>query len=226
MERTRALLPEYLLGLATDEERREVEAELARSPELAREARLAADDLATLPDRLARATAAQAEPAATAAASRSAAGRARLLATLAGPERFRAFFPTIAGWFDLTDDEVRALLAKVDDDRDGGDGAPGWIAAPFPGVRYLDFQAGPRAALREAGLVRLAAGAPFPRHRHRGPERALVLEGRVVLEGRAFGPGSVLEAAAGSSHEFSAAPGRDLVLIVGHDGVTFSGRDR
>src|SRR5688572_4175744 len=108
MDRARTLLPEYLLDLCTEAERREVEAEMARSPELALAARQAADDLATLPDRLAAV-------AATAAVVRAPAARARLLATVSGPDRFRAFFPTLAGWFDLGEDEVRAVLARVDD---------------------------------------------------------------------------------------------------------------
>ena len=52
-----------------------------------------------------------------------------------------------------------------------------------------------------------------------------VLEGTLLLEGRTWHAGDILEADAGSSHTFTATPGRDLVIIVGHDGIVISPRD-
>jgi quercetin dioxygenase-like cupin family protein len=146
--------------------------------------------------------------------ARPASVKQRLLATLDGAARFRPFFATLSGLVDMAPPALEALLAKVDAPEDAG-----WRCAPFAGVRYLDFTPGPGAGAREAGLVRLPAGAAFPRHQHLGRERACVLEGTVQVAGRRFHPGDVVEAPAGSSHEFSAGPARDLVILVAHSGI-------
>jgi quercetin dioxygenase-like cupin family protein len=140
----------------------------------------------------------------------------RLLASLDGAARFRPFFATLSRLVDLGPPELEAVLAKVDAPGDGG-----WQRAPFAGVRYLDFAPGPAAGAREAGLVRVPAGATFPRHQHTGDERACVLEGTVHLDGQRFHPGDIVDAAAGSSHEFSAGPARDVVILVVHGGIQF-----
>jgi quercetin dioxygenase-like cupin family protein len=95
------------------------------------------------------------------------------------------------------------------------------MVAPFPLVRYLNFTPGPLANAKEGGLVRLAKGAAFPPHQHLGQEIACVLEGVLLLEGKPFHPGSIIESAPGSMHEFFAGPARDLVFIVAHNGVLF-----
>jgi quercetin dioxygenase-like cupin family protein len=146
--------------------------------------------------------------------ARPASVKQRLLATLDGVARFRPFLATLAGLVDLAPPALEVLLAKIDDPEEAG-----WKRAPFAGVRYLDFVPGPGAGAQEAGLVRLPAGAAFPRHQHLGRERACVLEGMVQLAGRRYHPGDVVEAPAGSSHEFSAGPARDLVILVAHGGI-------
>jgi hypothetical protein len=154
--------------------------------------------------------------------------RLRLLATLGGVERFAPFFDELRALVGLDLPALERELAKIDWTSDGppesssaSDAAAGWQRAPFPGVRYLDFTPGPAAGVAEAGLVRVAAGGHFPRHVHVARERACVLEGIVILEGRTHHPGTIIDSPAGSRHEFWAGPQRDLVLMVAHGGIHF-----
>jgi putative transcriptional regulator len=139
--------------------------------------------------------------------------RRRLLASVAGPARFGALADALGGVTELGGAALGALLAKVDD-------AAAWSDAPFPGVRYFNFAPGPAAVAAglEAGFVRLAPGARFPRHRHLGVERTFVLDGLLEDRGQTYGPGRVVEAAAGTEHDYAAGPGRDLVIVSLHGG--------
>jgi len=140
--------------------------------------------------------------------------RRRLLATVGSTERFGPFFEALRGTFDLDADALADLLRRID--------APGgWQEAPMSGVRYFHFQAGPALAGFETGVVRVAPGATFARHRHRGPERTFVLDGYVEDQGRVHGPGAMLEMPAGSVHDYRALPGRDLIVVSMHGGIDF-----
>lgn len=198
----RDLVTEYVLDLLPAEERKEIETTIASSPELRVEVRASERALTALTDLLP-------------ALSPAPGARSRLMATLAGPDRFKAFFSVLRRWFDLDDGGIAKVLTEVD-------GTSKWIDAPFPGVTYFHFQGGPAALAKESGCLRLSGGAKFPQHLHHGAERAMVLEGTLLQGGRTWHAGDIVEAAAASSHEFAAAPGRDLVIIVGHDGITFS----
>ena len=142
-------------------------------------------------------------------------GRARLMDTVAGIGRFAPQLDTIARLADLAGEALFALLRRID--------APdGWIDGP-PGIRYFHFSPGPTAAAPEAGIVRMLPGTLFPRHRHIGDEVGLVLEGSLIDDdGRRHGPGAVLPCPAGSEHAYTAGPGRDLVLVSMHGGITFT----
>jgi hypothetical protein len=142
--------------------------------------------------------------------------RDRLLATLCSPDRFREFFPTLRRWFDLDDAGLGAVIARID-------AGTSWKDTPFAGMRYFRFSAGPGALGRESGCVLLAAGARFPRHRHRGHERSIILEGSLTLDGRRCHAGDVIESPIGSAHEFVSGTGRDLVILTSHDGIAFDG---
>lgn len=139
--------------------------------------------------------------------------RARLLQALAGVERFGPLLAPLGRLTDLGSDALAAVLRRIDD-------AAAWIEGA-PGVRYFHFTPGPGAPSPAAGLVRLRPGAVFPRHRHLGHEVSFVLDGVLVEGGRRHGPGSVLESAAGSEHEYAAGAGRDLLLVSLHGGITF-----
>lgn len=138
----------------------------------------------------------------------------RLMNTLGGPDRFCPFFARLKAMVDLSLPVLREVLGKIDRDE-------GWVEAPFPSVRYLNFTPGPPANAQEGGLVRLTKGAPFPSHQHLGHEIACILEGVLQLGGEQLPPGSMVESAAGSTHEFFAGSSRDLVFIVVHNGVRF-----
>jgi hypothetical protein len=142
----------------------------------------------------------------------SVATRARLLESLAGPERFRPFFGELGRRFDLALPPLRAVLALIDDPKQ-------WLASPLPGVRLIHFAAGPALAGADAGFVLVPAGMTFPRHRHLGPEMAVVLEGIVHDTGRTYGPGQVVEWPAESTHDYRAGEARDLVVMVAHHGI-------
>lgn len=143
----------------------------------------------------------------------SLAGKRRLLAALDGPEQYRPFFSLLRTTFDLEDDQLLPLLAKVGDESS-------WRAF-VPSLRFFDFRPGPAVGLPEGGFLRLAAGATFPRHKHVGREIAVILQGSLLLEGRAFYPGDLIDAASGTAHSFAAGPGRDLILMVAHGGLSF-----
>ena len=70
--------------------------------------------------------------------------------------------------------------------------------------------------------MRLRPGATFPRHRHLAPEVSFVLAGVLVESGHRYEPGAVVESASGSEHEYTAGPGRDLLVVSLHGGIAFA----
>ena len=140
--------------------------------------------------------------------------RARLLTTLASEERFRPFFAVLDSYFAIGTEALRAVLRKLE--------VPAsYQAAPIPGVRFFHFAPGARSSFAEAGIVKLNKGSRFPRHRHLGEELNFVLEGTLIDAGISYGPGSAVVNAAGSAHDYSAGPARDLILVAGHNGITY-----
>src|SRR5690606_23856782 len=119
------LLPEYVLGTLTDEETRQVEAALARSPELVEEVRRMIEAFDAMALSL--------DPVAPKPATKE-----RLFAALAGPDRFLPFLDDLARYFDLAADKVRALLARIDD-------PDAWEPGPMPGIQLIHFPGGPNA---------------------------------------------------------------------------------
>jgi hypothetical protein len=191
---------ELLLGTLSEGEQAELRGRLAGAPELQREADELSETLASVTSALS-----PLRP--------STAARARLVASLAGADRFATFFAELARRFDLTVEAVRALLARIDD-------PAAWEATPLSWVKLVHFAGGPALAGADAGFVRVAAGTTFPRHRHGGPEMNFILEGQMLLGGRVLGPGDVDEATGDVIHEYQAGPDVDLVLMVWHHGVT------
>ena len=192
-------LAEYVLGDLSEDEMRLMAKIVANSPALAEEAVLLRDALAF-------------HAAALPPIPPSGAGRERLLATLRGADRFRPFLGPLCQMLDLCEEEVMRLLAGIDD-------PASWDVGPLPGIYLTHFQPGPRLAVVDAGFVRVVAGHSIPRHRHRGPEVAFVLEGTLWEDGVPHHPGHVVESGAGSVHESSAGGERDLVFAVTHNGI-------
>jgi hypothetical protein len=197
------LLPELALGLLPADELAAIERAVAASPELQREVAEMTEALAV--------PAAALPPAVPPAAL-----RARLLATLGGPDRFRPFFAELARRFDLTVEAVRALLGRIDD-------PAAWEATPVPWVKLIHFQGGPALGAADAGFVRVGAGRRFPRHSHKGPEMSFVLEGRMIEGTRVYRPGELEEISPDVVHDYVAGPEADLVVMVWHHGIVLVG---
>lgn len=141
-------------------------------------------------------------------------GRARLLATLVSEERFRPFYDELDKYFAIGVENLRAILRKMEVPSNYQD-------APIPGVRFFHFAPGARSGFAEAGIVKLAQGARFPRHEHVGDEINFILEGTLIDAGVTYGPGSAVVNAAGSAHAYSAGQSRELILVAGHNGITY-----
>ena len=136
--------------------------------------------------------------------------RARLLAEARAPRlRFAPLFDALFKLFDLGDPALSDLFERAASEAE-------WTPAPVPDTQLLHLQGGPLAADADNGLVRIAAGARFPLHRHLGRERVLVLAGGYTDEqsGRLFLPGDVHEMAAGTAHSYVALPDQELLTAV------------
>jgi cupin domain len=191
------LIPEYVLGHLSDEERAEVERELARSPELRAELAAAIEAYSALADGVPTI----APPAAL---------KKRLLESISAPEeRFAPFASKVAEYFDLAFDRVRELMRQISDP------ATEWNPGPLPGILIMDFDGGPRAAAADCGFVKLPPGLHFPWHRHIGLEINYVMRGRIRdWDGTIYGPGEAIEKQAGSEHEFWVLDEEVLLAVV------------
>jgi quercetin dioxygenase-like cupin family protein len=140
--------------------------------------------------------------------------RERLLATIARPRlRFAPFYGRLGALFDLSDSELASLFERAENVAE-------WTSAPVAHVSLLHLQGGPRVAQADNGLVRVAAAAVFPPHRHLGCERVLVLQGayRDEPSGRIYRAGDEHELPEGSSHHYVVLPDQDLLLAVSLSG--------
>jgi quercetin dioxygenase-like cupin family protein len=204
------LIPDYVLGTLAEDEKQAVDALISRSPEFRREVDRVADSLAS-----------SAEALLPAAPPASRAVRARLLRTVSGIERFAPFFDDLTRLFQLPVEAIRALLARIDD------ASRPWerslLGRALHGSELFHFTVGPQLAAAGAagGVLRLDAGQNFPVHRHHGNEVTYVLEGGYMADGRVYGPGSQIEMPGDTSHDYQAAPERDLVIMVLHRGISF-----
>jgi len=142
---------------------------------------------------LAELLSADAEPIESARATLSR-GRERLLAEVAVfPKKYAPFVPQLA--------TLWALPEAVTEDWLSRQPAPEQWQRVWPGVRTLRVPAGENLKDADVRLLRFAAGLEFPRHRHRGAESVLVLEGHYVdSSGVRVGPGDVQRMADGSEH--------------------------
>lgn len=88
-----------------------------------------------------------------------------------------------------------------------------WEPTPVPGIRTkrLNLDEVNRVA---TSLVRMAAGARYPAHRHAGREECYVLEGEVRFSGHTLVAGDYQVAEAGSVHPEHWSPRGCLLLLV------------
>ena len=137
--------------------------------------------------------------------------RAAVLASASRGTPLAGFGPRLAGFLDLGRERAAELLHAV-----ARAGQAPWVDEGPPGVQLLHFEGGPRHAGADCGLVRLAPGVRFPRHRHGGEEAAFVLAGEAEEEdtGVVWRPGDVVLRAAQTVHAFRALGDVPFVFAV------------
>jgi putative transcriptional regulator len=205
-------IPELVLGTLEEPARAEVEEHIESCRRCAAEAASAQEALSllalALPPELPSATA-----------------RTGLLASIVEEEqrsgrrgergRLAAFADQVARFFDLSRERASALLELALD--------PGaWTPGPARGISLIHLTAGPQFAGTDSGLVRMAPGARFPRHRHLGHELGFILEGGFTdADGRVVRAGDHHDLSAGTSHDFVALPEGCIFAAVVHEGLEF-----
>jgi hypothetical protein len=97
-----------------------------------------------------------------------------------------------------------------------------WVPSPLPGIEYklLHRDEERRSTTR---LLRFAAGAAYPSHRHGGVEEVFVLEGSVILNGILLKPGDYCRAEAGTPEPTAYSETGGMAIIVSSDFDTFDG---
>ena len=101
------------------------------------------------------------------------------------------------------------MLLKTATERD-------WAATPHAGIERALFRnndAGGRSS-----MVRLRAGARFPRHAHHGTEEVVVMAGQVRIGGVDLQPGDYLFTQPGEEHDVEAVT--DAVIFVSSQKAT------
>ena len=125
-----------------------------------------------------------------------------------GDAALHGFVRRIGLLFDLDEAAVQKVLHD----------AQGETVWEVPGpIAYFHFQPGPRLSqVAEAGVVRLAPGMTFPRHRHRGDEHGLILRGslREDNSGTMGYPGDILFMPDGSVHSVTAMSTEPCLFVV------------
>jgi hypothetical protein len=120
---------------------------------------------------------------------------------LASPRRLDGYADSLSHFFDFSEAEARALLARIDV-------AEEWMEGPDVGISVLPVAAGPRVQTALASLVRLPPGVTLSEHEHVGREQLLVLEGGFADSlSHVVWPGETLEMAVGTSHSMWGLPG-------------------
>lgn len=144
--------------------------------------------------------------------------RGRLMRSTA-TGRLGRFAARVAELLDLGVERAAALLDAVDEPKS-------FTPGPAAGVTVFHVDGGPRVLGAITGFVRIERGQSFPRHRHLGGERVLVVQGafRDDVSGEVFRTGDLSRMPAGSEHSLSVLPGPALVyLAVVFDGVDIDG---
>ena len=138
--------------------------------------------------------------------------RDRLLASVARPGRFGQYVDRLARMFDLSMVDAEQLIARVDTPQ---------AYTPFfvEGVEMLEVKTGPRFEGAIAVIAKLAPGARWPDHAHRGEETMFVLAGGFrETNGNEVWRGDELTSGDGSEHAFVALDGEPCItasLVVG-----------
>jgi anti-sigma factor ChrR (cupin superfamily) len=133
------------------------------------------------------------------------------------PLRYAPFFAQIAALWDVSTNDVEALLEQARDPSI-------WRKPGLPGLRMVDVTGGARVQGAEVSLVQFAEGMRFPAHYHPGPEALLVLEGSYRdSSGRVVRPGDLHEMQPGSEHSFRVGRDGPCVAATVQFGREFTG---
>jgi len=140
--------------------------------------------------------------------------RERLLARVGSPaHRYDPLLDRFAHLMDLREEKARRLLARLAE-------PSFWRKTPWPAFALTEVDAGPGVRGKQAALARLQAGHAFPRHKHLGDERYLVLQGQCrECSGETAVAGDLVLREAGTVHAFSAPTSRDLIMAVVAEGI-------
>lgn len=132
--------------------------------------------------------------------------RARLLEEIGqAPERYAPFTRVLCELYDLPRPEVTALLERSADPR-------AWSRSGLPGIQKLPVHAGPSRNGAQTYLVKFAAGAHFPAHRHDGLETVLIMAGEYEEDsGKLYRTGDLHLMEPGTSHAFTIGKDEDCV---------------
>lgn len=122
------------------------------------------------------------------------------------PFRYAPFFGKLAGLFDWSESRVISELARLRE--------PGiWKFAGLPGIAKVAVKGGRTVDSAETLFVRFKPGVHFPRHRHTGIERVLVLEGSYADDGGiVHRAGDLREWAVGTEHSFEVHAGVPCII--------------
>ncbi len=136
-------------------------------------------------------------------------GRARLLQAVSqGAERYAPLFGKLTQFFDLSVAALRDVFARAELESE-------WQPGPLPWVSLFHLEGGPALAGLDTGFVRLKKGMPFPRHRHVGPERVLILAGGYHDSAdHWYGPGDLHLMEVGTEHALQMNAEEDVLLAV------------
>ncbi len=88
-----------------------------------------------------------------------------------------------------------------------------WLSSPIPGIEYKLVARDPERGTRTQ-LVRFAAGARYPRHRHAGTEEIFLLEGSVEVNGVLLLAGDYCRSEPGTEEFGTRSETGGLALIV------------
>ena len=140
---------------------------------------------------------------------------ARAVAEL--PLRYAPFFGRLSQLWNAPEERVLSELSRAKDPR-------AWTLTLLPGVKTFAVEAGARAGGQRSRLICFAPGVHFPRHRHRGAERVLVLEGSYADgDGQQVRAGEEQLMEPGSEHQLRVLGAHDCVAAVAEHGIEFTG---
>jgi hypothetical protein len=132
------------------------------------------------------------------------------------PLRYAPFYGRLSNLWNVSEEQVELELSRARDPRS-------WTFTLLRGVKTFEVGAEGRGGMRRR-LLHFSAGVQFPRHRHRGDERVLVLEGSYAdSSGCRVQAGEQQLMTTGSEHELYVLRNQDCIAAVAEQGLDFTG---